>query len=644
MDKNKLLRMFGEIDDKYIEQANAQLAEWEKAQQGMSLSNDYTRKSPWKAIIAAIASAAAVLFGAFIIRGFISGNGITPNDSGKNSSDATNDPGYDMMSLSMEYPTYESAKELIEASDMVFIGKAKSIGYSFYDIETGQKLPENSGFPEMFETRWYCDVDVITAYKGIDSKEIRVRADMGAMYKELDGKPMGSATVHFHSDSSGRTPLCVVFDSRIDLLGGEYLFCLKESEGGEAYIFNPQESILEINKPYSSIFGFPFRDLIKYFGEDKWEEFVEYVKIFEYETSDAVYEKNILVDWVVYNDLNTLINVADSIARGRVIGIWFELYDFKTGKKFSESSNPEDCIIYTVYTIEVQSTYKGGTSASINLRVPGGLKDSYVDEQLYVLGRNGMKPVITLFDDAPTINLDEEYLFVMSGFGGEERTISGFYQSVYPLSDPEEKILGNSAKDIISYFGEDKWEEYVSGELDKYDEEFYNYFEKLNKQNRELWESLDKSTWQTIKEDFDGIEITVTTDKREYKLDDTIRIRATLKNNTGKNIYIFHTGNYYYNYPVQFYSYIRKKDEGNYILDEYISHNYSHYSKTIVIKPGEEFSDYHEYKTYHPIQNTAFSELADKGVYNGDCSISVWESLNKDIYESLSVSFSIKLV
>ena len=65
MNKETFLRIFGGIDDTYIQRANEDVNLWQKSQEGVVVRPDGSRRSPWRAVIASVACAAVVI-GVFV--------------------------------------------------------------------------------------------------------------------------------------------------------------------------------------------------------------------------------------------------------------------------------------------------------------------------------------------------------------------------------------------------------------------------------------------------------------------------------------------------------------------------------------------------------------------------------------------------
>lgn len=69
-------------------------------------------------------------------------------------------------------------------------------------------------------------------------------------------------------------------------------------------------------------------------------------------------------------------------------------------------------------------------------------------------------------EGTPDIDIDQTYLFILYQYEGAMPTPLNPKQGVYKIDDPLQKDAYSyvSPKEIISYFGEDKWTAFVSGE------------------------------------------------------------------------------------------------------------------------------------------------------------------------------------
>ncbi|MBD5158483.1 MAG: hypothetical protein HDT13_12720 [Butyrivibrio sp.] len=175
--------------------------------------------------------------------------------------------------------------------------------------------------------------------------------------------------------------------------------------------------------------------------------------------------KDMYVDWMAYSDTEKLIDAGNIVVLGKVTGISFQMLDSQTAYPPTEDSNSEDCFLYTIYDVEVLTSYKGTASGTIKIRLIGGLKDIYLNEQLAALtGSDGREiPVVV---GMPKMEIGENYLFVLYQYEDTMPTPVNPEQGMYKLDDPLEKDVFAyvSPKDIISYFGEDRWTEFISEE------------------------------------------------------------------------------------------------------------------------------------------------------------------------------------
>lgn len=168
-----------------------------------------------------------------------------------------------------------------------------------------------------------------------------------------------------------------------------------------------------------------------------------------------------------------------------------------------------------------------------------------------------------------------------------------------------------------------------------------------NEENAKTWEQLNKNELQTFTEDFDGLLITVTTDKSEYSLDEPIKVKATLQNKTGRDINLFYS-NSYKNYPIEFYADLSRN--GKHLLNDRLDGVRDTVIEIITVKPDEERTDYLNYRTYCPKRNpknvSDYEELAEKGVYSGACWITICSDPDHPIndYTDYSVDFSVTLI
>ncbi len=84
-------------------------------------------------------------------------------------------------------------------------------------------------------------------------------------------------------------------------------------------------------------------------------------------------------------------------------------------------------------------------------------------EQLAALDGSAKKE-IPIIEGMPKIEIDETYLFVLYQYEDKMPTLLNPEQGIYKLDNPLEKDVYSyvSPKEIISYFGEEQWEAFIS--------------------------------------------------------------------------------------------------------------------------------------------------------------------------------------
>ncbi|NMB29633.1 MAG: hypothetical protein GX991_06230 [Clostridiaceae bacterium] len=166
----------------------------------------------------------------------------------------------------------------------------------------------------------------------------------------------------------------------------------------------------------------------------------------------------ISLDWSAYESAHELVEAGNIVVLGKISGISFQMYDIKTGRPHSADSYGSDIYLHTVYEIETLSFYKGEPADTIHMRMIGGLKDVMVNEQRALRG-DCAKANIPLLAGMPELDIGQTYLFVLHQHEDTMPTLLTPSQGVYTVEDPEQKDVLSlvSLKDIISYFGDDKW-------------------------------------------------------------------------------------------------------------------------------------------------------------------------------------------
>lgn len=148
-------------------------------------------------------------------------------------------PFNNSMSVSPDWPFYNSAEEIIEASKYVYSGTVTDISFEIIDFATGKadRSPDSDSTSRRIHTVY--TVALSNNYKGESPAETKI-AIMGGLpgYKEEEQKEL---IVSSKSLPEGCTGLYVVgMDVRLEI-GNEYLFCIYGRSGGFDDIINPQQ-------------------------------------------------------------------------------------------------------------------------------------------------------------------------------------------------------------------------------------------------------------------------------------------------------------------------------------------------------------------------------------------------------------------
>ena len=105
-------------------------------------------------------------------------------------------------------------------------------------------------------------------------------------------------------------------------------------------------------------------------------------------------------EWPVYNTAAEIVTASSNIYTGKVKNISFEIVNMKTGTADSSAaSGKTDCMLYTVYTVDVLKSYKGDNSGEIKICVIGGIAVDFLNplEFYYEMAGTDMLTKIVAF-------------------------------------------------------------------------------------------------------------------------------------------------------------------------------------------------------------------------------------------------------
>lgn len=177
-------------------------------------------------------------------------------------------------------------------------------------------------------------------------------------------------------------------------------------------------------------------------------------------TSEEVTYNFMSADWPNYEDIEELVEAGNIILLGKVTGISYQVLDDQTAQPPSEKTEEWNRSLNTIYDVDVITSYKGDIPETTKIRMLGGEEGIRVEEQLAALGEDAEKG-ITIMNDMPQIKTDETYLFVLYQYKDTMPTLVNIEQGLYELHNTFEKETNSlfTPKNIISYFGEGKWNE-----------------------------------------------------------------------------------------------------------------------------------------------------------------------------------------
>lgn len=153
-------------------------------------------------------------------------------------------------------------------------------------------------------------------------------------------------------------------------------------------------------------------------------------------------------------------------------------------------------------------------------------------------------------------------------------------------------------------------------------------------------EKAEENEPQIFTEDFDGIVLTVTTDKSEYHSDDVINVTASVKNTTEKSVHLFVSTSSSNSHSEIKTEIVRDK---MYLIDTDIDKAvFFDDTAVLSIEPGEEYVQDMRFETYF-YESDYGKKPAEAGLYTGTGAIRVltdpdgWETIRYSIEFSLTL-------
>ncbi len=155
--------------------------------------------------------------------------------------------------------------------------------------------------------------------------------------------------------------------------------------------------------------------------------------------SNSNVEKNVEIsyvefDWPYYNTLEALSERATNIYEGKVVNIFFDIVDIRSGKsvKGKEITETRNIFIKTVYEIKTTAFYKGNKSSRMYIGITSGMESYKISEQISLWESVGIESgSISVAIGFNPLELGETYLFFTRTGGGDYENIVNFDQFAY---------------------------------------------------------------------------------------------------------------------------------------------------------------------------------------------------------------------
>ncbi len=153
-------------------------------------------------------------------------------------------------------------------------------------------------------------------------------------------------------------------------------------------------------------------------------------------------------DWPSYSSVEEIVNASTNIYSGYVTDISFDIIDYSTGlSDKSPNSKSSSRTIYTIYTINLKTNYKGESPSEIKICKIGGIYGYKENEQYELLNSSKIIPDgfvgVFISEDDCNLNIGKEYLFCISRSACDFDYIINPYQFAHSIdSENAKSIIG----------------------------------------------------------------------------------------------------------------------------------------------------------------------------------------------------------
>lgn len=258
----KLFEAFTELDDDLIENALPKNQDYDVVKPALKIPS----WKPWVAGVAVAAAAFGVVFAGFKLFG--SGKpGFGPAVEASGDSGAVDNAKY--VYMHMDYIVYSSAKDLVDASDIIFEGRVEGISFALLDKQTAMELSENDD-PKNGELCTIYEVTTNNGYKNVDYTSLKLRVPGGIKgYRVEEQLALAEKT--------GNSTIPVMEHPPELNIGEEYMFLLLDfghdsvSGGPMPTIINNTQTAIPLSDPAyrDSFSGASANDILECLGAER---------------------------------------------------------------------------------------------------------------------------------------------------------------------------------------------------------------------------------------------------------------------------------------------------------------------------------------------------------------------------------------
>lgn len=154
-------------------------------------------------------------------------------------------------------------------------------------------------------------------------------------------------------------------------------------------------------------------------------------------------------DWPQYDSIDALVAASSNVFEGKLTNIYFEVIDLYTGEPAGKVSEDSKLQLYTIYEVEVNSSYKGISEEKVYIKVIGGMEGYKESIQCAKLSEYNMYDDvgILVLDKFESLDIGKTYLFLSDGKVGSYYNIINNTQFAYDAMESE-KTNGFSFNDV----------------------------------------------------------------------------------------------------------------------------------------------------------------------------------------------------